>query len=92
MTNDKCREYKYQSHAYGKAVEAMVEFRSANGTHWSLEALQVFAETYEANRAPEVSQDVIKSCAACGQKHPIGTPCMGQLHSPDLEGKGAKDE
>jgi hypothetical protein len=35
------------STAFAKATEAMVEWRSKYGTHWSLEPLQVFAETYE---------------------------------------------
>lgn len=36
--------------AFAKAVEAIVDFRSNNGTHWSLEALQVFTEAYESAR------------------------------------------
>jgi hypothetical protein len=51
MSNERVDE-----RAFAKAVEAIVDFRSKNGTHWSLEALQVFIEAYLAT-PPEAKRD-----------------------------------
>lgn len=44
-------QLKYDAKAFAKAGEALVDWRSKNGTHWSWEPMQIFAHVYEENRA-----------------------------------------